>query len=249
MSDVTPAQSATGSARYVTHEALAKCGRVLCAFSHFYLPFYGQNPRDLFWHFDPFAVISASLYDVDEDIERGREPEDALGGLSELLAYLKTRITVDPYIARLFDDARGYYRFEHAVTRRHMAFSIHDLVSMAMVRSFDFRIMHRVLAQTTTLGYRESLFDWFRAFELLMEIDDDIRSELEDECRNTFNILTLAKRCTPRSASDFVEDLRRQAEKDVNARRMVLSGTDSMLCERVVELYREIVPRPPLAYP
>src|SRR2546423_1469175 len=57
----------------VSAAAIGKSGRVLFAFAHFYLPFYGHRPDDIFWHYDPFAWVSAFVYDVDDDIVSMKE--------------------------------------------------------------------------------------------------------------------------------------------------------------------------------
>ncbi len=228
----------------VSATAIAKSGRVLCAFAYFYLPFYGHDPRDVFWLFDPFAWISSFVYDVDEEIECGRLPDDVLWRLDDLAAYLGERVTLDQSVSSLLDDARRYYRFEYDVTRLDTDYSLDDLVHTTQLRSFDFRLMHRVLAQQSGIGYREPLFDWFRAFEMLMEIEDDILSAEEDRRRRTFNILCLASRLEPNAGCAFVEELRRQVDEELVRRAEQLPDDERQLSARTLEAYRSIVARP-----
>lgn len=240
----TQRAAADASRQVVSATAIAKSGRVLYAFAHFYFPFYGREPRDLFWQYEPFAWISAFVYDVDEEIERGRPPEETLCRLDDLSMYLSSRIVIDPKVMDLFNDARRYYCFEYDVTRRAADYSLDDLVQMTSVRSFDFRLLHRVLAQRSGAGYREELFDWFRALEMLMEIEDDIVSVKEDGRRQTFNVVCLAIRRAPDTAAAFVEQLRRRVEDTLLLRRERLSHADRDLCARTLESYREVVRRP-----
>ena len=249
MVDRPPVAAADPRRNLVSATAIAKSGRVLGAFAHFYFPFYGRNPGDLFWQFDPFAWISSFVYDVDEEIERGRPPEDVLGRLDDLAAYLRARIALDPPVIRLFDDARRYYRFEYDVTRQGADYSLDDLAQITGVRSFDFRLMHRLLAQWSRGGYREVLFDWFRALEMLMEIEDDMVSVEEDRRRGTFNVVCLAIRRASDAGAAFVERLRRHVEDDLLLRRERLSNDERDLCARTLETYRGIVRRPVLGEP
>jgi len=233
----------------VSATAVAKSGRVLCAFAYFYLPFYGYHPRDVFWQFDPFAWISCFIYDIDEEIEQGRSPEEALDRLDDLSAYLRARMVLDASVVSLLDDARRYYRFEHGVLRRGKAYSLDDLAEMTRNRSFDLRLMHRVLAQKSRRGYREELFDWFRALEMLMEIEDDIASVEEDAKRRTFNIAYLAVQNSPDGGAAFVERLRRWVEDELVVRENLLAEDERRLCVRTLETYRGIVRRPLLRGP
>jgi hypothetical protein len=230
----------------ITAKAIAKSGRVLYAFSQFYLPFYEKDPADLFWHYDPFAWISAFTYDIDEQVETGNDPENALRRIEHLLDYLRERITIDSKVVRLFDDARRYYRFEYHVGRGGAGYTLDDLIEITSVRSFDFRLMHRTLAQLTSVGYREELFDWFRAFEMLMEIEDDMGSIEEDDARSSFNIAVFAHRLSPETASKYVQSVREQVERDTELRLGTLTEVEQDLCKRTMTAYRLIVPTPVL---
>jgi hypothetical protein len=232
---------------FISATAVAKSGRALCAFAHFYLPFYGFQPEDIFWRFDPFAWIASVVYDIDGQIEVGLPPEDVLWRLDDLAAYVSARATLDGSIVELFEHARRYYRFEHFAAQHHARYSFDDLVQIVSIRSFDFRIMHRVLAQQSTVGYRAPLFKWFRAFEMLMEIEDDMASVDEDRERRTFNVLCLATRCDPSAATRFVGKLRSEIEDDLRIGKEFLANEERELCVRTLEAYRKFVPRRDLA--
>jgi hypothetical protein len=230
----------------ISATAVAKSGRVLCAFSYFYLPFYGFSPRDVFWRFDPFAWISSVVYDIDEQIELGRSPDLVLRRLDDLAAYVSARAKLDSSVLRLLEDARRYYRFEFDVAQREAHYSFGELAQIVGIRSFDFRLMHRVLAQQSGMGYRETLFDWFRAFEMLMEIEDDIGSVEEDGERRTFNVVCLATRRDSCAGITHVEKLRGQVDDDLRVREEQLSAEERFLCASTLKAYREIVARPVL---
>ncbi len=229
----------------VSSQAIAKCGRVLFAFTRFYLPFYGQDARYLFRHFKVFAWISAFVYDVDEEVELDQSVPDALARLDHLAEYLSQFIPLDQPIRQLFEDAHAYYRFENAVTRHGASYSLSDLVRMTQARSFDFRLLHRSLAHLEG-AEREDLFIWFRAFEMLLEIDDDLFSFTEDLERRTFNSACLAVQLSPATGLAFVEGLRLDAEDELRRLAELLPEADRRLCESTVASYREIFPRPEL---
>lgn len=230
----------------VSDLAVAKSGRVLYAFSHFYLPFYGRAPADVFWMYDPIAWISAFIYDVDEDVESGADAGPGVTRLDELRGYLAERLRVDAPIERLFDDARRYYRFEQRIRCRDVEYTLDELEAIARARSFDFRVMHRALSQRQLDGYREELFDWFLSFELLMEIEDDAASIRVDADRNTFNILWLAERHSGPGGVEHVAGLRAQCEREARERLSGFSAGDRAVAERVLAAYRAVVPEPAL---
>ena len=237
-------ESREGSAFTVSPGAVVKTGRVLYAFSHFYLPFYGHEPIDIFWSFDPFAWISAFVYDVDEGMECGTDVGAGLDRLDELRGYLADRLKVDAAIDQLFDDARRYYRFERRVRNADAAYAIDELVSIARARSFDFRLMHRALSQRHAPEYREELFAWFRSLELLMEIEDDASSVRVDAERGTFNILVLAERISGDNGLKLIGQLRKEAEIDLWERSTVFPEQDKVIVEQVLAAYRHVVPEP-----
>jgi hypothetical protein len=238
-----PNEQAPRRGDVVTARAIAKSGRVLYAFSQFYLPLYGKEPTELFWHYDLFAWISAYIYDIDEQVEASFDPKPALLRLGHLSDFLRERIRIDCEVACLFDDALRYYRFEHEVVRGGANYTLDDLVEITSLRSFDFRILHRTLAQCSGIGYREGLFNWFRAFEMLMEIEDDMSSVEEDSTRRTFNVGSLALRLSPETAEGFVLHIRQQAESEIEVRTGSLPQAERDLCSRTMAAYRSIVPR------
>jgi len=230
----------------VSAKAVAKSGPVLYLFTHLYLPFYGKDDKFLVRNYGVFAWVSAFVYDVDEQIELGEAVPEALSRLDDLAEHLARHVPLDPPLLELFDDARRYYRFEHEVTRRGGGYSLDDLERTTRIRSFDFRLLHRALAHLAGVPCREELFDWFQAFEMMVELDDDLCSVEEDLRRETFNVVCLAERCSPGQGLAFVDRFRRRVEDELGRRAESLSAPDRLRGESVLAFYREVCPRPEL---
>lgn len=229
----------------VSLQSVRKSGRVLYAFSQFYLPFYNCDLRILlFDHCDVFGCLSAGVYEVDEMIEAGLPTEDVFRGLAKLRDYLEGRVECDRYILERFDDARRYYSFEASLLRGTAAYSFDDLIAITEIRSFDFRILHRALTHLTGRAYDHRVFLWFQWFEMLMEIEDDLRSAAEDMDLGTYNIFCLAVRLARESAPTLVEDLRRRIERNLEKCSREFPEPQSAACSSVYATYRKIVPRP-----
>lgn len=244
MSDLARRGNMPAGRHTVSCAAIRKSGRVLYAFSHFYFPFYGRSPSDVFWEYDPFACISALVYDIDAQVEAGLDPEATTQRLGELGEFLRAWVDVDSEVASLLEDARRYYEFERSRVQGHGSYTLDELVAVTAIRSFDFRLMHRTLAQASGMGYREQLFAWFRRFEILMEIEDDLTSVEEDALRCTFNIAALALRASPEEGAAFVSRARDAAEKDVVVGMAELPRAEGDLCASTLAAYRTVVPIP-----
>jgi hypothetical protein len=228
----------------VSLQSVRKSGRVLYALSQFYLPFYNCDLRTLlFDHYDVFGCVSAAIYEIDEIIEAGTSPEEAFRKLDQLLKYLGSKIECDQYILDRFEDARRYYQFEANLLRGRAVFSLADLTALTEIRSFDFRLMHRALIQLISLQYDQQVFSWFRWFEILMEVEDDLLSAQDDMDRGTYNVFCLTKRNSPEAASSFVEDYRCQIEQNLISCATMFPEHQKLACDAVFSTYRQIVPR------
>lgn len=226
----------------VSARSISKSGRVLYAFSQFYIPFYRLNIRSLFDHYDIFGCVSAGVYEVDETIEAGHPNEQAWAKLSVLEDYIRQRLRPDSQVLQLFRDAREYYVFESRL-RRAFDFSFEDLVAMTAKRSFDFRLMHRALAQLCVGHQDEAVFSWFQFFEILMEVEDDLVSAELDSAKKTFNILSLARCIAADEASRLVSKYRASAEDKLSSFLPLLSPVQQEAARLVLASYRSIVPR------
>ena len=224
-------------------EAVRKSGRVLFAFSSFYLPAYDLPADFMFSRYDVFGYLSAAIYEIDEQVEVGASYHKAANQLDTLAGYLAERIRIDAKIESLFEDAKEYYRFEDRVLGRD-AFDFSDVIANASRRSFDFRLMHRALVQLKAWDYDELLFDWFRKFEMKMEVEDDLQSFDEDLTRGTFNTACLVARVAGGSAPALVEAYREELDEGIEKGLRTLSEAQKQRCGGVLSRYREIVPRP-----
>lgn len=223
-------------------KAIGKSGRVLYAFSHFYFPLYGLAPSDLFWHYDPFAWISATIYDIDDSVEAGLNPESAGHRLQLLLTQIQRLAGDDISFTNLIKNAKEYYRFEYDVIKGSREYTIENVSEVARLRSFDFRIMHRLLAKKIEGTYREDLFRWFSAFELLMEVEDDASSVDSDARALSFNTLTLADQLEPGLGVSFATRLRCESLVAMCRHRLELNLEEQGLVDEAFRKYRQIVP-------
>jgi hypothetical protein len=222
--------------------AIGKSGRVLYAFTEFYLYFYGIEPSFLFKHFSVFGCISAAVYCVDESVEQELSSKRgvAVDDLEELLA---KRIEVDEHVSSLLRDARDYCAFEQAARSGRAIYDLQEVLRISQIRSVDFRLMHHALLQIADIPYDEEVFEWFRAFEVLMEIEDDLSSVKEDERKGGYNYYCFAKKVTGANVRHVVESVRMDLEYQLKAVGISLHHRGLTRCAHVIERYRQIVPR------
>jgi hypothetical protein len=225
--------------------AIGKSGRVLYAFTEFYLYFYGIEAAFLFNHFSIFGCISAAIYCVDESVEQGLSPRRGVGvdDLEELLA---KRIEVDDHVLSLLRDAQDYCAFEQAARTGRAVFDLQVVLRISKIRSVDFRLMHHALLQIAEIPYDTEVFQWFRAFEVLMEIEDDLSSIKEDERKGGYNYYCFARKVAGRNVGHIVETVRMDLEQQLKAIGASLHHRGFIRCADVIERYRRIVPRRPV---
>lgn len=234
-----------GSMFSVSLRSIRKSGRILYALSQFYLPFHNCDLRVLlFDHFDVFGCISAGVYEVDEMIEAGASIGEAFQKLAKLQEYLGERVACDEYMLARFEDARRYYSFEEGLLRGTVSFSFDYITAITEIRSFDFRIMHRALLQLAGRTCDDHVFSWFRWFEMLMELEDDLLSATEDMDRGTYNAFCLAVRLSPEAAPTLIEDFRATIERSLESCLRDLPEPQRDAGRSVLATYRNIVPRP-----
>ena len=214
-------------------KAVAKSGRVLHAFSEFYLPFYGLETAFLFKHFDVFGCISAAVYCIDESIEAdcldARSPR-----VSDLQRLLSHRMYVDDRVLVLLEQAREYCAFEVTARSGAVVMDMPQILRATEIRSVDFRLMHHALLQRARITYDEDVFEWFRSFEMLMEIEDDLSSVDEDEQKGTYNYYCFVRRLVPASVNSLVESAVTNLEQRLNEQASALRESGRARCEDVV---------------
>jgi len=223
--------------------AVGKSGRVLYAFTEFYLHFYEIEPAFLFLNFPVFGCISAAIYCVDESVEQKLPPRRGVS-VDDLEKLLRNRIKVNEHISRLLCDARDYCAFEQAARAGREVHDLREVLRISEIRSVDFRLMHHALLQLRSIPYDEEVFEWFKSFEVLMEIEDDLPTVKEDERKGGYNYYCWARKIVGEDVGPVVEGVRTGLEKklqDIGASLFVRGFTR---CSSVVEKYRGIVPRP-----
>jgi hypothetical protein len=225
--------------------AVGKSGRVLYAFNEFYLSFYGIEPTFLFQNFEVFGCISAAVYCVDESVEQRSSVRQAVqvNALERLVA---ERMSIDNHVAALLKDAKEYWAFESNMGTELLTCDLAKALRITQIRSFDFRLMHHALLQITGITYDEQVFEWFRAFEMLMEIEDDLPTLKEDEQRGGYNFYGLARRIVGVDARQVVEQTRKDLEEQLDRDGVVLRQRGYSNCSEVISKYRRIVPKPPI---
>lgn len=226
-------------------DATAKSGRVLYAFTEFYLYFYELDPVFLFKHFSTFGCISVAVYCVDESVERELSAKRA-AGIPDLERLLAKRVEPNAYISKLLCDAREYYAFEQSARAGQEAYDLPEVLRISEIRSFDFRLMHHALLQIAGIPYDKEVFDWFKAFETLMEIEDDLPTIKEDEQKGSYNYYCFAKKVVGANVGNIVEAVRVELEQRLTNIGASLHRRGFMRCEHVIERYRRIVPRHPV---
>lgn len=225
---------------------IAKSGRVLYAFTEFYCYFHRLAPAFVFEHFAVFGCISAAVYSIDESVEREASARHALR-VDDLARLVAERIDVDQFVSALLADAREYWTFEADVKGARTTYDLAHALRITEIRSFDFRMMHHALLQKAGVPYDQDVFDWFRLFEMLMEIEDDLSSIQQDEEQGGYNYYCFVRRLVGRDRADIVvEAVRADLEAQIIRRGALLWERGYLRCAAVFERYRAIVARRPI---
>ena len=222
--------------------AVGKSGRVLYAFTEFYLYFYGFEPAFLFEHFSVFGCISAAVYCVDESVEQEQSPKRGVG-VHDLEDLVAKRIEPNEHVSRLLRHAREYCAFEEAARAGRAMYDLAKVLRITQIRSVDFRLMHHALLQIAGIPYDDEVFEWFRAFEMLMEIEDDLSSIEEDERKGGYNYYCFARKVAGANVGHVVESVRTGLEEQLQRSGTALRQRGLKRCADVIERYRRIVPR------
>ncbi len=98
--------------------------------------------------------------------------------------------------------------------------SVPEIRQAASLRSFDFRLLHRLLWRLQGWPYEEATFRGFAALEEVIEYDDDAASIEKDRKAGTFNVVCALSGHGHMALVQYCEDLRRGVESS-----MVLLGT------------------------
>ncbi len=171
----------------VSYPSLNRAGRALKAFSLLYLPFYGLSWDAFFSRFGLWAIIEAMFYEADELNEGKRTLRKPEAVLLAVERFLRGQGLFDAKCRAELANAEKYFSFERSF-RRRAPYTGAEVLKAAALRSFDFRLLHRLLWKTMGRCYDERVFLAFHAFEELMELDDDLPSLEKDTRERTFNV-------------------------------------------------------------
>jgi hypothetical protein len=105
--------------------------------------------------------------------------------------------------------------------------------------------MHHALVQIEQVRFEREVFEWFRAFEMLMEIEDDLASIDVDERDGGYNYYCFVRRLVGAGAvATILESVRLELEAQLARRGEILRQSGFTTCGAVIQRYRDIVPRP-----
>src|SRR5437764_729627 len=114
-------------------KAVGKSGRVLYAFTEFYLYFYGIQPEFLFENFSVFGCLSIAVYCVDESVEQeGRVKKGIV--LDHLEKLVSKRMRVNDHVSALLRDAKEYCSFERAARAGEAIYDLERVLRISKIR-------------------------------------------------------------------------------------------------------------------
>ena len=222
----------------ISEKAIAKSGRVLKAFSLLYLPFHGLEPADLFEFYGPIAFVSASVYQADELNEDQRQEIPSLNGLRE---FLRRSGFLDRRISNHLKDGEKYLNYERSC-RASGPVSVQNVIDAMAWRSADFRILHCLLYKFLSKTYEGDVFSAFAAFEMMMEVDDDIASYSHDRRANTFNFVG-ALFSLRTDVNAFLETFRASLRVSLVEGKKSLAPQAARRFQNMLQTYAKLVPR------
>jgi len=198
---------------------------------------YHDIPKDFFNHFGIWTTVEALVYSADTTNEAEGGFEEACRGLEPIGQFLESLGFLDDQTAAELDRARSYFALE----RRFMQgkASVEDIRRTAVLRSFDFRLLHRLIFRLKGWPYDEPVFAGLAKLEEAIEYDDDSTSIARDREAGTFNVLSAlcahGNQELARYGADLVEGA--QAAIDILGPRFVA----------VLQTYHALVPGTVLA--
>ncbi len=183
----------------------------LYAFSKIHFS-YHNLPRGLFQHFGLWVTLESLVYSADTLNEEGGFV-GACAGLDSIHDFLDSLGLFDDRLAAELDGARTYFSLE----KKYMSgsASLADIRRAATLRSFDFRLLHRVLWRLKKWPEDEVTFQCFETLEEIMEYDDDAASIEKDGESGTFNVVRALAARGPRALAEYCEDLRHGVERSI----------------------------------
>lgn len=232
LADLTPVISA---------KAIEKSGRVLKAIALLYFPFHGLKPSELFEFYGPLAFVSSAIYQSDELNERNNAA--TISSLKAVKEYLAHQGFLDEWTKRYLQDGENYLSYERHF-RTIPPRNLEEIFTVTRWRSFDFRILHCLLHRFIGKPYTPLVFGAYEAFEMLMEINDDIGSYEDDLSAGTFNFLCALSLLSPADIKETAEAFRRNVTRQIGESRKLLPTAESEKFAEILNVYSSIVPEP-----
>ena len=141
-------------------------------------------------------------------------------------------------------DGEQYLAYERAFRRNNRPTDLKEIVMVMKWRSADFRILHCLIHQLIGKAYAPTTFQAYEAFEMLMEIDDDINSYAQDSAAGTFNFLRALSLLPSTQPNETATLFRQDLLQQIHDLRKALPPEQSSAFSLVLQQYSELVPEP-----
>jgi len=182
-----------------------------------------------FEHFGTFVYVEGLVYEADTANEHRGNQQTCAQVLSKLSKYLLRKGLLDLPCREQLDAAMQYFRVEQRLLRG-VEPPLSETLSTATKRSFDFKLLHRILFQLNGWGYDEGMFQRFAAFEEILEFDDDCLSRKQDKRAGTFNVIN----CLAAYGGEAIERYHETLVRVVRSAEQEVGRSYSCLLEQYV---------------
>ena len=210
---------------FVSYHGMKKSARLLYDFAFFYFPLHNLELKDFFTYYPLLGFAEAMVYETDVLIEAGQagesgyQAEAPVTRFKHLMVDLLQEISLyDPAIEIELEHGEEYYRLENQMMHDHVV--THELIMHAAEhRTFDMRVLHRILFKMLDKPYDESLFTLIRPVEELADIEDDIvqyHDDVKDNSYNTYRMFVrLYGQDAPQRLAAEIKKYEEQIEKNL----------------------------------
>ncbi len=177
----------------ISFRGLQNSARVLQNLRKYYFPLYDLGWNDFFTCYPVLAYFAALVYQADHEVEviqrRGATASDldSCAHIATAIEELfRDREILTPSIEREVQHGAAYGLLESRIMGGG-AISHADLKRAMELRTFDLRILHRVVLAILNRPVEEPIFELLFPLEVLMEIQDDLTQYHDDVVKGSFN--------------------------------------------------------------
>lgn len=232
--------------------SIVKSARVIPNFVRCYFPLNDLATDDLLKYFPILVVIESAVYEIDAEseaaIKAGACVAPRFGGrLRRLWRVIEEFGLADPKINALLADGARYWRLEWRIMCRLVRWE--DIRRAAELRSFDIRILHRLLFRMLRREYDEDLFSVAWPLELIADLEDDLRQYHEDVEQDAFNIYRAIASLDRKAAPLRMTELLRSYGREFRQRLRKLPQHQRKSVLAAWRTYRAERPRPEIPIP